>query len=229
MSKKTIVISLGGSLVAPREGVIDYQFLKKFKQLITKHLKRGTRFIIVVGGGKTARAYQAAARRVGQLTAEDIDWIGIHSTRLNAHLLRTIFRASAHAKIVTNPNETEKFREPVLIGAGWRPGWSTDYVAARLATGYGAVEVVNLSNIDYVYSRDPRQYRDAKKIIHSDWVQFKKIVGTKWTPGANLPFDPVASRWASQHRLRVLITNGKKLAALDRYLSGGRFSGTVIE
>ena len=40
------------------------------------------RTIIVVGGGRTARQYQDAANRLVKLADEDVDWLGIHATRL---------------------------------------------------------------------------------------------------------------------------------------------------
>lgn len=227
--QKIIVISLGGSIIAPQPGQIDYVFLKKFKQIIIRHVKKGTRFVIVTGGGQTARVYQQAAKKAGRLTPEDVDWIGIHSTRLNAHLLRTIFRKIAHPRINKNPNQVEKFSKPILIGAGWKPGFSTDYDATKLAVAYGAREVINLSNIDYVYDRDPKKYKGAKKIKEISWTNFFKLVGSKWTPGANLPFDPVASRLARKNKLKVLIMKGNDLKNFDVYLQTGKFKGTLIK
>ena len=73
LKKTTIIISLGGSLVAPRE--IDLGFLKNFKTVIQKHLKT-KRFFILVGGGKVARNYQKALLEFGAKPSER-DWIGI--------------------------------------------------------------------------------------------------------------------------------------------------------
>ncbi|MFA5358464.1 MAG: UMP kinase [Patescibacteria group bacterium] len=227
--KRTVVISLGGSIVVPEVGFIDYKFLKKFKKVILKYTKKGVRFIIVVGGGKTCRLYQAAAKKVGKLVSEDIDWIGIHSTRLNAHLLRTIFREHTHPEINMNPSIIFAFKEPILIGSGWRPGWSTDYDAAKLAIAYGAKEVINLSNIDYVFNKDPKKYKDAKKFKNINWKNFFGLVGDEWTPGANLPFDPVASRLARGSHLKVLIMKGTDVKNFDNYLLSGKFKGTIIE
>ncbi len=106
MKKEIIIISLGGSLIVPNE--IDFNFLKNFRKLILKYLKKEKRFIIISGGGKTARNYQNAISKVVKITKEDLDWIGIHSTRLNAHLLRTIFRDWAYPKIITNPQKAKK-------------------------------------------------------------------------------------------------------------------------
>ena len=56
-NQKTVIIALGGSIICPQPGKINIKFLKKFKKLILKYLKRGFRFIIVTGGGKVCRVY----------------------------------------------------------------------------------------------------------------------------------------------------------------------------
>lgn len=229
-----IVISLGGSLIAPAAG-IDWRFLKRFRELIVKEIKNGKKFIIIAGGGNTARTYQTAAAKVTKLTADDQDWIGIHSTRLNAHLIKTIFRAYAHPRINKNPRTKADIREhfahgeSIMVAAGWRPGWSTDYVATILAERLGAKTVINLSNIKYVCDKDPNKFKDAKIIKQSDWPAFRKIVGNKWDPGLNAPFDPVASRHAEELRLRVIIAEGKNIKNLEKIFLGEKFVGTVIE
>jgi len=228
-NKNIFVLSVGGSLVVPKTG-IDVAFLQAFKKLIVKHAKQGKRFVIVVGGGTTARNYQDAARRVGKLTRDDIDWLGIHTTRLNGHLLRTVLRDVAHPVMVKDPTRSiGTWTEPVLVAAGWKPGWSTDYVATRLAKKVGAKTVVNLSNIDFVYTKDPNKYKDAKKIERINWKAFRKMVGDVWDPGMNVPFDPIASKLGEQCKMHVIIANGKNIQNLDRLLSGKVFDGTNIE
>jgi uridylate kinase len=228
MKQKLIVISLGGSLIFPPKG-IDWKFLKEFKALILSLIKKNYRFIIISGGGSICRHYQDAIKKIGVLERDDRDWIGIHTTRLNGHLLRTIFRKYAHPRINKNPNEKFDFREKVLIGAGWRPGFSTDLDAVILAREYGSKTVINLSNIDYVYTKDPRKYKDAKKIIEIAWKDFRNIVGDKWDPGLNAPFDPVASRQAQELKMEVVIMNGKNLSNLKNYIEGKKFRGTKIK
>jgi len=164
MQKKTVIISLGGSLIVPEE--IDWKFLKKFKALIEDQIKNGYKFILITGGGKTARKYIDVATRVDKITNDDKDWIGIHATRMNAHFIRTIFRDLAHPKINTNPHDLEdfyNFKEDILVAAGWRPGFSTDFDAVLLAKYLNIKTVINLSNIDYVCDKDPRKFPDCKK------------------------------------------------------------------
>ena len=64
------VISLGGSLIVPKTG-IDWKFLKNFRKLIIKEIKKNKKFIIIAGGGNTARDYQPAAGKVAKLTDDD--------------------------------------------------------------------------------------------------------------------------------------------------------------
>lgn len=227
MKKELIVISLGGSLIVPKTG-IDTKFLKKFKRLIESAVKN-YRFILVCGGGRTAREYQAGLKGAIKAKQNELDWLGIEATKLNANLMRIIFGKLAHPKIITNPTKKVNFKEKVLIGAGWKPGWSTDYDAVLLAKLYGAKKVVNLTNVDYLYDKNPSVYKNAKKIKEIDWVGFRKIVGNKWDPGANLPFDPIASREAQKLKLELILANGKKLENLKKIIKGDKFVGSIIK
>jgi len=234
MKKEIIIISLGGSLIVPPKG-IDWRFLKRFRELIVIQIRRGKRFVIVAGGGNTARVYQQAAIKTTNLTNDDRDWIGVHATRLNAHLIKTIFRAYAHPRINKNPRTKADLRkhfakgEGIMVAAGWRPGWSTDYVATILAERLNAKTVINLSNIKYVYNKDPKKFKTAKKITKIAWPDFRKIVGNKWDPGLNAPFDPVASALAEKLGLKVIITEGKNAANLNNILNNKKFLGTIIK
>jgi uridylate kinase len=220
------IISLGGSLIVPDE--IDTKLLSGFYKVIESQIKTGKKFLFITGGGRTSRRYTEAAKKLGDLEPDDLDWLGIHATRLNGHLIRTIFKKHAHPRIVTNPTRPETSSKPVIIAAGYRPGWSTDYVAVLLAKKYSGNVVVNLSNIDYVYDKDPRKFKDAVPIKNIAWKDFRKIVGNKWDPGLHLPFDPVASRLAEKMKLKVVILNGNNLVNLQNFLAGRKFNGTVI-
>ena len=102
--------------------------------------------------------------------------------------------------------------------------------AVLLAKNIGAKLVINLSNIDHVYDKDPRKYKDAKKIVEISWDAFlKHIVGEKWKPGMNTPFDPVASREAKKAGIDVIVTDGRDIENLRHILEKATFfKGTVI-
>lgn len=226
---ENIVISLGGSLIIPNGG-INTAFLKRFNLFIRNQITaRKRRFFIVCGGGATTRHYQKAAREVvGTITNEDLDWLGIHSTRLNAHLLRTIFQDIAYFRVKKHYDQLDVVDKPVLIASGWKPGCSTDYDAVLLAEEYGAKTVINLSNIQMVYDRDPNKFSDAKPFINLSWEDYRKMVGDKWSPGMNVPFDPVAAKKAQGLGLKVVIMEGENLENVEKFLEGKEFVGTVI-
>jgi len=226
---ETIVMSVGGSLIVPDQ--IDTNFLSKFKNLIHEQATNsGRRFIIIAGGGRTARRYQDAAATVTDLESDDLDWMGIHATRLNGHLLRTIFRDIAYPIMIKNPDEIldAPKNEKVIIAAGYRPGCSTDLRAIQIAERVKAKKVINLSNTDYVYTDDPRTNPDAVKIEDINWADFRKLIPEEWSPGLSAPFDPVAARAAEAKDIEVAQINGLKLDALSDYLEGGTFVGTRI-
>jgi uridylate kinase len=225
---ETIVMSVGGSLIVP--GGIDTTFLSNLKQFIDSETTNGRRFIIIAGGGRTARNYQDAASTVTDLNAEDLDWMGIHATRLNGHLLRTIFRDLAHRVVITNPDEILDIpkHEKVVIAAGYRPGSSTDLRAVQIAEKIGASKVINLSNIDYVYTADPRTSPEATKIETISWADFRAMIPADWDPGLSSPFDPVAAKIAERDGIEVAIINGSNLGEVMKYLHGEEFVGTRI-
>jgi len=221
---QTFIISLGGSLIVPEE--IDLDFLKKFRELILRHSK-SKKFILMVGGGKTARKYQAAAKEFSASNF-DSDNIGIMATRLNAELVRAIFSKEAYKKVIYNPTEKIAFKEKILVAAGWEPGCSTDFDAVLIAKNFFAKNMINLSNIDYVYNKNPKEFSNAKPIEKISWKEYRKMFSGPWTPGFNSPFDPVAAKEAEKLKMRVIIANGKNLENLERILKGKKFVGTEI-
>lgn len=229
MQESPIVISVGGSLIIPNGG-INRDFLAKFNTFIRTEVKKGKRFFLVVGGGSIMRHYRDAATSViSDVSNDDLDWLAIHITRVNAHLLRTIFYDIAHPRIIENyDHKLENWKQPLAIGAGWKPGWSTDYDAVILARDYGASMIINMSNIDWVYDKDPTQFKEAKPLKKITWEEMEKLVGDKWTPGLNTPFDPIATKLAKKLRLTVVIANGNDLMNIQKIINKESFRGTVI-
>ncbi|MDR3336310.1 MAG: UMP kinase [Treponema sp.] len=226
------VISLGGSIVAP-DGV-DVEFLKQFVGLIEELLEGDPekQFILVSGGGGPARAWQNAYREViANRTAvvnNEADWIGVMATRLNAQLVKAIFGEYCKDPVVTDPTRANTMTGRILVAAGWKPGFSSDYDATLLAEQFGAKLVINLSNIEKVYTGDPKKDPAAKPIDAISWADFRAMVGEEWVPGKNVPFDPVASRHASETGLTVICAAGKNLRNLKNLLQGAPFTGTTI-
>lgn len=226
-NSKTIVISLGGSLVVPQE--IDVSFLKSFKSFIENEVKNGYRFLIIVGGGKTARHYQDALSEIVHADSASLDWLGIGALRLNAMFVRSIFGDLAHNEVINNgPDGIENIDSSIIVCGAQKPGSSTDYGSVLFANKIGATSIVNLSNIDRVYTADPRLDKDAKAIDDISWADFRKIIPDEWKPGLSSPFDPVAARAAEESNMKVAIINGANLENLKKFIEGEPFDGTLI-
>lgn len=232
----TKVLSVGGSIVVPEKP--DTDFLTKFVLMTSEWLKedKSRRLILVVGGGGPARIYQNAYKDIfnsvsinGTNDNSEADWIGIMATRLNAQLLKASFGSLCPNPVVYNPTEEIKFDGQVLVAAGWKPGFSTDNDAVLLAENFDADTVVNLSNIEKVYTDDPRKNPDATPIDNITWSDFRKMVGDEWVPGKNTPFDPIASKKAQQMNLTVICASGKNIDNIKNILNEKEYVGTTIK
>lgn len=225
---KIAVISLGGSIIVPDQ--VDTKYLTKFRDFILDQLNKGWRFFIITGGGIQARNYIDAATAVmgDTITKDDQDWLGIHATRFNAHLVRTIFRDQAQPALIIDPEVDEITDAKIVVVAGWKPGWSTDFVAAKVAQRIHAPFLFNLSNVKQVYTDDPNKNPDAQPIEKMTWKDFRDMVGDEWTPGMNTPFDPIAAKLAQAEDQTVLVMDGKNLENVEKALNGEEFFGTII-
>jgi len=223
---RTLIVSLGGSVIVPNE--VDTIFLKNFRRVILDFIKNGGRAVIVAGGGGTNKKYNAAAQKIVKIKNIDLDWLGIAATKLNAELLRVIFGEAVYGKVAVDPTVKIKTNKKIIIAAGWLPGCSSDKDAILWAKNFGAKKVVNLSNIDYVYDKDPNKFKDAKPLKNLKWAAYRKIVGNKWIPRMHAPFDPIASHLAEKWGMEVVIIKANNLNNFRGFLRERGFSGSIL-
>lgn len=210
MAKEPVVISLGGSIVITEAGV-RVKFLREFFSVVRAEARRGRRFYIVVGGGNTARVYQAAGRKLN-LPNRALDEIGICVTQVNAALVRELFAG------VKN----------IFVCGGEKPGQSTDAVSVLLAKKNGAKKIINISNVAYIYDKDPAHFSQAKKFAALSWFEYLKFIPSRWEPGLHTPFDPVAARGAARAKLAVAFVTGDDLKSLRAVLENKKHAGSII-
>lgn len=215
--QKIVVMSVGGSLINP--GQIQIGFLKKLKSFVERSPHK---FVIICGGGYNARAYASAAKEFN-VNSLGLDEVGIKATVLNAELVRHIFRTLP----VQQAPKKRAFKK-VLVAAGWKPGCSTDYDAVLWAKELGAKLIINLSNTDYVYTKDPKKFADAEPLKKISWKKYRGMISSEWSAGLSTPFDPVASKAAESWKMRVFCINGQKLQELEKAIEDRLFVGTVI-
>ncbi|HUI38441.1 MAG TPA: UMP kinase, partial [Thermoplasmata archaeon] len=169
-----VAISIGGSILTQGEG--DAAYIERLAELLGR-LGREMPLVITTGGGRTAREYIQLGRALG-LTEVELDEIGIEVTRLHAHLLA----ARVGAPAPSHPPESVRAAvaalragSPVILG-GTEPGHTTDGVASLLAVRLRAARVVNATDVDGVYERDPRRDPSARRLERIGWDRFRTMV-----------------------------------------------------
>ncbi len=223
-----VVISVGGSILVPEDMDITYMMdlANLANELANKH-----RIAIVTGGGRTARNYIESARKFG---ASEIlcDLIGISATRLNARLLSAAIGKKANLE---PPGEFMAAREVmdsrrIVVMGGTHPGHSTDAVSALLAEYIEADLLVNASDVDGIYDKDPENYRNAKRY---ERIPIDKLVDMvkSYSLGAGRYelVDILAAKIIQRSRIKTIFVNGRDLGNLRNAIEGKRFTGTVIE
>ncbi|MEM0158969.1 MAG: UMP kinase, partial [Thermoplasmataceae archaeon] len=204
-----VVISLGGSIVAP-DG-LNIEFIEKFCNEM-KGINSERRYGIVVGGGSLARSYINSLRRRG-VNDNILDEIGINATRMNA-LTISAFLDDSNYKIPQTVNDAAELSRiyKFTVMGGTEPGHTTDTVATLLAERIGSKILINATSVDGVYSSDPKKDRNARKyrsLSYDDAISLalKESVGA----GPNVFMDLTALNIAKRSRIKIYVIDGRKL------------------
>lgn len=224
--KKTWVISLGGSRIVPDE--VDEKFLVRFKKLIDSHPSQ--KFVVVTGGGSTARRYIGALKRLDKKTKTQ-SMAGIAVTRLHAGFMARFFGKKANEEIPENMGKVKnllKGNQVVFCGGlRYRKNNTSDGTAAKLAAKIGC-SFINLTNVNGLYTADPRKDKKAKFIPKMTWKKFEGITGgIKFEAGQHFVLDQIAAETIMKNKIPTYIVGS--LSAIDKILNGEKnFGGTLI-
>ncbi|HLP80283.1 MAG TPA: hypothetical protein VK158_06605 [Acidobacteriota bacterium] len=234
---KTVVLSVGGSLIFPT--TVDSTFLSELVRMVQALVVQKYNIIIACGGGNSCRQYltgmQETAKKLKmKLSTEATDTLGISLTHANAILVHQLIRSLGDLRIRldpqinVDPRRANVKRYNVIIRCGYEPGHSTDYDAVLAAIAAKSGVVYNLTNIDYVYTKDPKKFSDAKPLKSLSWKEYHKMFSAKWTSGLHSPFDPIASRLCEAKNITVFCVNGKKLSRVQSLITSGKTFGTKM-
>jgi uridylate kinase len=223
-----VTICLGGSIIVPHNP--DIECIRESVEALRELRARKHDSLVVVGGGRTARTYIDVASK---LKASDpyCDLIGIDSTRLNARLL------IAALGELTEPNPAATFeaanrlalRGKIPVMGGTHPGQTTDAVAAMLASSSRSELLVFFTDVDGVYTADPKMDPSARKFETMTAHQLVGLVsGVRMEPGIKVVIDPIAAKIIERSRIRTLVLSRKEIKRLPEIVAGGSHSGTTI-
>lgn len=232
-----LILRLGGSIVSHSNKVIDFDYLREFRDLLRDQILLGRRFIIVLGGGQTYREYRDLAMQKGNIQNEtDLHYIGIAINNLHAEIVRAFLGEEITEEKVWKNEDVNylaqmRYEKPVAVAGGFLPGRSSDWAALQIAKTWGVKRILDLKNIDGVYSADPRTVPGAKHFPKLSWDKYMETIGNVEThePGAHFPVDAVAAKESKELGVEFVIIKATDLPNIENAINEEDFRGTVIK
>ena len=222
-----IVIKIGGHLISTRDG-INIDLFKRYSKLFSE-IYDGGRWCIVVGGGEEARRYVKAARALG-INESICDLIAVKVTRINALLLASLLGERAIQKIPESLEELIQYssRGKIVVMGGLQPGQSTIAVSALAAEAINADKLIVATDVDGIYTDDPKLNPDARLLEEVTLSQLMEIVEkTSHKAGEYKLIDMVAYKVLSRSHIQTIYLNGMDPENVRRAIMGERV-GTLI-
>jgi uridylate kinase len=226
-----IVIKIGGSLIIDKDGRINIPEIKQIAKNIEILLKEGHEIVIIVGGGVEARKYIAAMRALGASEGY-CDEIGIRVSRVNARLLISALIGLVHPippRTLEETLQATSSRRAVVLG-GLQPGQSTNGVAALVAELIGANMLINVTDVDGIYTSDPKSNTDAEKLDDVTVDQLYKLINQSDSSlaGTYRLFDILALKIIERSKIYTHFISGKQPENIVKIVRGEKI-GTRIK
>jgi len=222
-----VVVRVGGSVVA---SPLNAPLIGKYVDLLKDLRKQGHEVVAVIGGGSLARQFIRVAADLGLEEARR-DWAAIHVSRLLSQLFVLCLGEAGCGSVPVSLDEAEAClkRGKVVVVGGLRPGMTTDAVAALIGERVKADLLVKGSNVDGIFTKDPKKYPDAEKLDALKFEDLTRLLeADQHKAGINQIIDPEAVKILRKSRLKTVVVNGyvveNVLAAVN-----GKQVGTLIE
>ncbi|MBN1329808.1 MAG: UMP kinase [Candidatus Heimdallarchaeota archaeon] len=225
------VVKIGGSLLFNEKEQIKQNLISNYAKTIKNIFsQKKEKCAIVVGGGKLARKYVASTRAFGSSESYN-DVIGIEAAKLNARLLISALGDFAY------PNPPESFQdflalyhktEKIIVCGGFQPGQSTNAVAALIAESTHAKKIINMTDVNGVYSEDPDKNPEAKLLLEINIKDFSELITSMITQAGNYPlFDLTALQIIQRSKIPLNFINGSEPNNLAKAVNN-ELIGTMV-
>ncbi len=223
-----VTFCFGGSILAPDKP--DVGCIREVAQTLRTLKSQMHEILVVTGGGGPSRKYIEVARKF-KASSTFCDIIGINFTRLNARLLIAALGDLAEQEPITTFEAAIRvmLRDKVPVMGGTMSGQTTDAVAAMLASSSKSKLLIFLTDVDGVYTADPKIDPKAKKFKVMTGDELMKLVSVKkMKPGINMIIDPVSAKLIQRTGIRTLVLGKHEIKRLPEILRGAEHSGTTI-
>jgi uridylate kinase len=213
-----IVIKIGGFLFPKK---LDVNMIDSYLKLLRNLFSNGHELVVVTGGGIGAREYIDLSRKIGSNEAI-CDELGIEYSRLNARLLLSGL-PEAFPDIPASLKEVKRYFEinKLVIMGGLQPGQSTNAVAALVFEIIGADILINATDVEGVYSEDPRKNPKAKKYNEISIKDLFGIISNEQIiAGSYELLDMLAVKIIARSKIPTWILNGRDPKNIDKIING---------
>lgn len=232
MKYKRILIKLSGeSLAGDKKTGIDFDKVLEICSEIKEIAVKGVEVAIVVGGGNFWRG-----RSNQQMDRCTSDYIGMLGTTMNALAIGDAFKQLSQDVRVQTGVEMRQIAEyyikdraikhltknrVVVFGCGTgSPFFSTDTAAALRAAEIGAEAVLKATNVDGIYTKDPKKYDDAEKI---DRITYLEVLNKKLNV-----MDTTATSLCMDNNIPIIVFDINEKGNLKKLIDGKEI-GTIVE
>ena len=231
---KRILLKLSGEILAGNRGYgIDPDVLSQICNKIIKIKQAGIEIGIVIGGGNIFRGISAAAKGMDRVAG---DYLGMMATIMNSVGLQSgLEELKCDTRVMSALSITqlaepyirrratrhlEKNRIVIMAGGTGNPYFTTDTAAALRASEMKCNAMFKATNVDGVYSSDPKKNKNAtryKKLKYMDVL------------GKDLKvMDAAAISLARENNVPVIVFSIHEIGAFSKVVSGdGKF--TIIQ
>jgi uridylate kinase len=230
---RRVVIKLSGEYLAGGQAFgIDQPTVDRIADDLIAAQKLGVEVAVVIGGGNIVRGVEVSSRGVSRPTG---DTMGMLATMMNCLALEAaIERKGVPARALSAfvmPQIAELFTRTaahkylsdgriILLGGGTgNPFFTTDTTAVLRAAEIGAQAVLKATNVDGVYSADPKKDPSAKR--------FDRLSHSQAIAGDYKVMDATAFALARETSLPIIVFSIAEPGSIGAILRG-EGNGTVV-
>ncbi len=230
---KRVLLKLSGEAFGgQKEWGFDTSVLTSVARQIKRVMEMGVDVGIVVGGGNIFRGAEAEKQGMDRVTA---DYAGMVATLINALALQdrleregvvTRTQSAITIQQVAEPyirrraiRHLEKGRAVIFAGGTGNPYMTTDTAAALRAIEIGAEVFLKATNVDGIYSADPKKHEDAQK--------FEKLTHGEALNKRLAVMDTTAVSLCMENKLPIIVFNLQTPDAIVK-AARGEHTGTLV-
>ncbi len=228
------LLKLSGEALAGEKGSgLDFHVVEAFADEIKAVHALGVHLSLVVGGGNIIRGATASREGLDRVSA---DYMGMLATVINALALQDVLEKIGVDTRVMTAVRMESVAEPyirrrairhlekgrlVIFAAGTgNPFFSTDTAGVLRALETEAQVILKATNVDGIYTEDPRTNPDAAFIRELTYQE--AIVKNYAVMDAN------AFGLCKANQLPIVVFNINRPGAIRRVLQGDPDIGTIV-